>query len=232
MAQWFVLRNEDVAGPYSTDEVKSMAALGQIQDRDLIWGRLQNEWKSLGWWMIEVGNLIAKNKEVRDPRLWHYALNGTAFGPYTRDDLVVQLKEVSLSNEILLWTKGMKAWAPIFEFNDILDAVGVNKRQFPRADIEGKVQIKMGPQTVDGVLQTVSEGGFGAIGLQGLTVGQILPAELESDGFYDPIHVKAEVRYITDEGYVGFRFQNLSTEAKSAIVQYVRGYGRTVVKAA
>lgn len=209
-----------------------MAALGQVEDRDLIWGRLQSEWKPLGWWMIEVPNLIAKNREVRDPRLWHYALNGTAFGPYTRDDLLIQLKEVNLSGEVLLWTKGMKAWAPIFEFNDILDAIGVNKRQYPRAEIEGKVQIKLGTQLLEGTLETVSEGGFGAENLNGLTVGQVLPVELISDAFYDPLHVKAEVRYITDGGYVGFRFQNLGSEARSAVVQYVKGYGRTFVKAA
>jgi hypothetical protein len=232
MSLWFVLRNEDVSGPLSTDEVKTMAALGQLVDKDLIWGRLQNEWKPLAWWMIEVGNLIAKNKEVRDPRLWHYAINGASFGPFTRDDLVVQLKDVVLSSDLLLWTKGMKAWAPIFEFNDVLDAIGVNKRQFPRADIEGKLTIKMGTQVLEGTLQTVSEGGFGATGIQGLTVGQVLPVELESDAFYDPLHLKAEVRYITDSGYVGFKFQNLGSEARSAVVQYVRGYARTMVKAA
>src|SRR5690606_6063040 len=108
------------------------------------------------------------------------------------------------------WTKGMKAWAPIFEFNDLLDDLGINKRQFPRADIEGRVSIKVGSQSLDGILLTISEGGFGADQLTGLTVGQTVSVEINSDAFYDPIHAKAEVRYITESGYVGFRFQNIN----------------------
>src|SRR5688572_593259 len=118
MAQWFVLRNEDVSGPYSTDEVKNLAAQGEVQDRDLIWGALQTEWRQIGWWMIELPNLLAKTKPIKDARLWHYAIGGTAYGPFSRDTLVIALKDVQLTPDILVWTKGMKAWAPIFEFND------------------------------------------------------------------------------------------------------------------
>lgn len=232
MVQWFVLQNEDVTGPFSTEEVKALAAQGQFQDSDLIWGRIQNEWKSLGWWMVELPHLITKTKEVRDPRQWHFALNGSSFGPFSREDLVNKLKETNLSGEVLLWTKGMKAWAPIYEFNDILDAIGINKRQFPRADVEGKVSIRVGQQVIEGPILTISEGGFGADQLEGLTIGQIVNIEINSDAFYDTIHARAEVRYIAEGGYVGFKFQNLGVETRSSIVQYVRSSGRTFVRAA
>lgn len=232
MAQWFVLRNDVVTGPFSTEEVKSLATQGEVQDRDMIWGNLQAEWRQIGWWMVELPNLLAQTKQIKDPRQWHFAVNGTAFGPFSRDDLIAKLRETPLTGDILLWTKGMKAWAPIFEFNDILDEVGVNKRQFPRADIEGRVVIKVGNQSVDGILLTISEGGFGADQLQALTPGQVVAVEINSDAFYDPIHAKAEVRYVTDSGYVGFRFQNLNMEGRGAIIQYVRNAGRTFARAA
>ncbi|MGE0762519.1 MAG: GYF domain-containing protein [Bdellovibrionales bacterium] len=227
-----MLRNEDVSGPFSTEEVKNLATQGEFQDRDLIWGRMQVDWKPLGWWMVELPNLLAKTKEVRDPRLWHYAVGGSSFGPFSREDLVVKLKETNLNQEVLIWTKGMKAWAPIYEFNDILDSVGLNKRQYPRAEIEGKVSIKVGQQSLDGNLLVISEGGFGADQLSGLTAGQVVTIEINSDSFYDPIHAKAEVRYVTENGYVGFRFQNINMEARGAIIQYVRSSGRTFVRAA
>lgn len=232
MAQWFVLRNEVVTGPFTTDEVKNLTSQGEVQDRDLIWGTLQSEWRQIGWWMVELPNLLANTKNIKDPRLWHFAVNGTAFGPFSRDDLIMKLKEHQLTQDILVWTKGMKAWAPIYEFNDLLDDIGVNKRQFPRADIEGRVSIKVGTQTVEGILLTISEGGFGADQLQGLTPGQVLAVEINSDAFYDPVHVKAEVRYVTDAGYVGFRFQNLNMESRGAIIQYVRNAGRNFSRAA
>jgi hypothetical protein len=221
-----------VTGPFSTDEVKNLATQGEVQDRDMIWGALQSEWRQIGWWMVELPNLLSKTTQVKDPRAWHFAINGTAFGPFSRDDLMMKLRETSLTGDVLLWTKGMKAWAPIFEFNDILDEIGVNKRQFPRADIEGRVNIKAGNQTLDGVLLTISEGGFGADQLGALTPGQVVSVEINSDAFYEPIHAKAEVRYVTDAGYVGFRFQNLNMEGRGAIIQYVRNAGRTFARAA
>jgi hypothetical protein len=232
MAQWFVLRNEDVMGPYTTDEVKHLAAQGEIQDRDLIWGRLQSEWKPFGWWMIELPNLLARTSEVKDSRAWHYAVSGASFGPFARPDLIEKLKSLGLADDILIWTKGMKAWAPIFEFNDILDEIGVNKRQFPRADIEGRVTLRMGQQTFEGILLTISEGGFGADQLNGVAIGQAFSVEINSDAFYDPVHAKAEVRYITESGYVGFRFQNINMEVRGAIIQFVKSSGRTFVRAA
>ena len=232
MVQWFVLRSEDVSGPFSTEEVKNLAAQGEFQDRDLIWGHMQADWKPLGWWMVELPNLLSKTKEVRDPRLWHYAMNGSSFGPFSREDLVEKLRETNLNQELLLWTKGMKAWAPIFEFNDILDSIGINKRQFPRAEIEGKAIIKIGQQSFEGNLLTISEGGFGADDLKALVAGQVVSVEIQSDSFYDPVHAKAEVRYVTDTGYVGLRFQNLNMEARGAIIQYVKNAGRTFARAA
>jgi hypothetical protein len=232
MAEWFVLRNEQVAGPYSTEEIKSLASQGEIMDRDLIWGKMQSEWKPFAWWMIELPNLLAKTREAVDNRLWHYALGGASFGPFNRQDLVGKLKSLDMNQDILIWTKGMKAWAPVFEFSDLLDEIGVNKRQFPRADIEGRVSIKAGNQTFEGILLTVSEGGFGADQLQGITVGQVVSVEINSDAFYDAIHAKAEVRYITETGYVGFRFQNINMESRGAIIQYVKSSGKTFVRAA
>lgn len=232
MLQWFVLRNEDVRGPYSTDEVKNLTAQGEFRDGDMIWGRIQSDWKPLGWWMVELPNLLARTKEVRDPRLWHYAVGGSSFGPFSREDLIDKLKEANVNQDILVWTKGMKAWAPIFEFNDLLDAIGINKRVFPRADIDGRVVVKSGQQVMEGNLLTISEGGFGADGLPGMTTGASVAIEIISDAFYDPLHMKAEIRYVTESGYVGFRFQNINMESRGAIIDYVRSSGRTFVRAA
>lgn len=232
MVQWFVLRSEDVSGPFSTEEVKNLAAQGEFQDHNLIWGHMQVDWKPLGWWMVELPNLLAKTKEVKDPRQWHFAVAGNSFGPYSREDMIEKLRETNLNQEVLIWTKGMKSWAPIFEFNDILDSIGINKRQFPRAEIDGKAAVKIGTQTFEGNLLTISEGGFGADNLSVVTAGQVVSVEIQSDSFYDPIHAKAEVRYVADSGYVGFRFQNLSMEARGAIIQYVKSAGRTFARAA
>lgn len=233
MVRWFILRNENIKGPFSTEEIKSLNQSGDILDKDLIWGNLQAEWKPVAWWNIELPKLLAQTpKEEKETKLWHYAIQGQSFGPFNREDLIAKLKDNKSNYDILVWTKGMKAWAPIFEFTDLLDAVGINKRQFPRADIDGKVTIKSGPTTIVGNLLMISEGGFGADQIKGLSNAQIVSVEIESDSFYESIHAKAEVRYMTERGYVGFKFQNINMESRSAIVQYVKSAGRTFVKAA
>ena len=126
----------------------------------------------------------------------------------------------------------MKAWAPIYEFTDLLDEIGMNKRQFPRSTIDGKVRVKLGTHEIEGQLLMISEGGFGADQLENISIGQTLQVELVSDAFYEPIPVKVDVRYITEAGYVGFRFQNLSMENRSAIIQYVRSSTKTAIRAA
>jgi len=232
MAQWFILQNDLIEGPFSTDQVKAWAESHPSDSKAMVWGKAQTDWRPIQWWLVEAPDLIKKIHEVQDDRLWHYAVGGKAHGPFTRGDLIGQLKELPMTSDLLLWTKGMPAWAPIFDFYDILNEIGVNRRQHPRADIEGKISFSVRNQTVQGRLLTISEGGLGFDGVPGLQAGDILNTEIDSDSFYDPITVKIEVRYINEHGFVGCRFHGLGSEARSSIIQYVRQSGRTVVRAA
>lgn len=231
MSQWFVLKDDVVEGPFSTEDVKELASRPDV-DHIKVWGQPQKDWRPLSWWMVELPNLLAKSRPLRDDRLWHFATQGVAHGPMTREDLVKGLRQTPLSNDILVWTKGMKAWAPLFEFNDLMDEVGINRRQHPRADIDGYVTFKFELGEKRARLFTISSGGFGCEKVDGLRVGQIVSAELNCDAFYEPVHAKVEIRYGTESGYVGCKFTVLSSEAKSTIVQYVRGSANTMVRAA
>ena len=104
MAQWFVLRNETVRGPFSTEEVKALSSQGQILENDLIWGRAQKEWRAVNWWIVELPRLLERTVESKDSRLWHYAVHGTAYGPFTRDDLIRELRDLQSQSpgELLL----------------------------------------------------------------------------------------------------------------------------------
>jgi hypothetical protein len=121
----------------------------------------------------------------------------------------------------MLWTKGMKEWAPLFEFHDILSDIGVNKRQFPRADLTGKAILKGDGVTMVAPLVSISEGGFGVQVDNPALHGQILTAELHSPVFREVLHVKAEMRYAS-HGVLGMKFTHISPETKGTIIQFVR----------
>lgn len=221
MKHWFAFQNEKVLGPFTTEQMRAMVTNGEISGEQRLWGQPMESWCLAKNWLDRLPALENRNRpsEIQE---WYFALNGDSFGPFNRATLITELKAHRRANDVMIWTKGMKAWSPIFEFYDLMDAIGINRRAFPRAEIEGRVTIKSGDQVAIGVLEVIGEGGFGAVGLQGLQSGQVISAEIHSKSFPETLHVKAEIRDFTDNGYMGCRFIQISMESKSAIIQYVR----------
>ena len=225
MTKWFIAKNEEVSGPYSTEAVQAKVSQGSILGDDWIWSRNLNSWKTISWWLCELPNLAKQDLKPEEEEVWHYAVNDNSFGPLSRVQLISELYQLPNQKGILLWTKGMKAWTPVYEFFDIMDEIGVNRRQFPRASINGNVVVKVDNQTILGKLSTISEGGFGVSGVTQLSSGQHVHAEIKTPHFPNSIHIKAVVQYATSRGFVGFKFENIHMEAKSSIIEYVKGSG-------
>ncbi len=222
MAQWFVTSNDIVEGPFSTEELKSRVQSGTFGESHLIWGRSMQDWRKPSRWLSDLSGLLEKMNADQDYRHWHYSHEGQSLGPMNREKLLEALKNIKRSSDVLIWTKGMKAWAPLYEFHDLMDEVGVNKRQFPRANIVGKITARWEEKACTGQLDTISEGGCGGIGFVDLVPGMTVTLDLESANLFEALKMKAEVRYVNDNGYAGFRFQKLSMETRSAIIQHIK----------
>lgn len=230
--KWFVSKNETIDGPMSTDDVQSKVQNGSFDGSFMIWGAGMEQWQRLDWWARELPRLATHVHPEPVIEAWHYALNGKSHGPLKRDALIAELKNLNSLNDVMLWTKGMKEWAPLFEFHDILTAVGVNKRLFPRADLQGKVILRDGGSTLVAPLMSISEGGVGLHLENGIEPGQQLSIEIHSEVFHENLQAKAEVRYVAG-GVTGLRFTQVSAETKAAIIQFVRqNQPRFVLKAA
>ena len=225
MSQWFVIQNEKVAGPFSESEVKAQVAEGRLLGENQIWGRALNEWKTISWWMKESPQVINASVKPQSEQFWHYAVDGDSRGPFNRVELINELKNQRATNQILLWTKGMKAWADLYEFHDILDELGLNRREHLRTSINGSVIVKYDQLTALGQLKTLSSGGFGAVQLnQQISIGQTVTVELKSEQLGQTVSAKATVQYISDTGFYGFKFQALNMEAKSLIIDYIKNH--------
>lgn len=232
--KWFIQINDRIEGPLTNAELESRIKSGSVEAHDLVWGSGMDQWRSITWWNRE-GEMMQQQTQTSiqaaPVEAWHFALNGSSHGPYKRDELLNELKKVNSLGDVLLWTKGMKEWAPLFEFHDILSAIGINKRQFPRADINGQVTIKTGERTLVAQAVTISEGGMGVVLDEGVVSGQQVSIEIQSPAFRGPVHAKAEVRYMAN-GVCGLRFSNVSQEHKGAIISFVRqSQTRFVLKA-
>jgi hypothetical protein len=222
MNQWFTFHNERVQGPFSTDQMQEMIESRSLSEQHLVWGSPMTKWMNPGAWAMNLASLETQVKRNHTAQMWHYAFDGEAFGPFTRDELIHELKNTKKPHEALLWSKGLKSWSPVFEFYDVMEDIGINRRQYPRARVEGRVALKIDDQNVIGVLQMIGEGGFGASGLSDLNPGQFVSVEILARSFREPIYAKAEVRSVEENGSCGFRFVQISIEAKSKIIQYIR----------
>lgn len=223
MTSWFICENDKVRGPFSSDELKAMAANGTVTLDSLIWGRSQTEWIVINKWLKEVLPTAQDQNDVNTKQMWHYAVGGDSKGPMNRIELIAELKSLRTKDEVLLWTKGMKAWADLYEFHDILDELGMNKREHERAQISGQVIFKIGNVDHIGQLRTISSGGFGCNDLKtSLAIGQVVTLTIQSDQLNLKIMTKATVQYVSDSGFYGFKFNSISMESRTVIMEYIR----------
>ncbi|OFZ11619.1 MAG: hypothetical protein A2Z20_01215 [Bdellovibrionales bacterium RBG_16_40_8] len=220
MGQWFIMQDEKIKGPYAHEEVKALYEGGQITRDCLIWGRSQDNWQGIVLW---INTQHEEEHEMTFEQLWHFAIDGNSKGPLSRKDLVAELRELRYKGEILVWTKGMSAWADIFDFHDLLDEIGINRREHPRAHIAGSVVVKFQDKTMIGLLKTIGPGGFGATQIDSiLTLGQTVTVELKSERLNAPLVAKATVQYASDTGLYGFKFNGINMESRAHIMDYIR----------
>lgn len=226
MFNWFILNRDQVAGPFSTEEIKSNVKSGLFDSQCLIWGHPQEEWKGISWWMNEAETHQYGTLPIKTLMEWHFAVAGEAHGPLPWEKLLSELRKIEQKEDLMLWTKGQKQWTSIFDFPDVMKALGMDRRQHTRAPIVGHVIVRVQEQIIIGKLVDISQGGFGVTQMEGLTKGQIVDVYIKSENFREDIHAKAEVRYLDRKGYTGFRFDQIHMEAKSTIIDYVRGKER------
>jgi hypothetical protein len=219
--KWFVQKEDKVEGPLTADEVRMNLQSMDYLPHHLIWGSGRQNWLTLKAWVEDLPNMHNSTRVEAVEPTWHFALGGQSHGPMAREALITELKKLPSVTEVMLWTQGMKEWVPLYEFHDFLSAVGVNRRQFPRADLAGKAVIKLGGATMIAPLLSISEGGCGIELESGLVTGQAVVLELKSPAFSDTLTAKADVRFV-GTGQVGMKFTHISTEAKSAIIQYIK----------
>lgn len=223
--EWFLNTDEKVEGPYSEETVKSLVDAGQLKTGCLVWGRGQSDWLPVDRWLQTLTKMAeSDNVKPMFNQAWHYAVNGESKGPLSRAELIHELRSYRDKDQILVWTKGMKAWADLFDFHDLLDELNFDRREDTRVDITGTVAAKTdSDRLVKGQLKTVSVGGCGAVGMGSLLqIGNSVTIEVKADAFATPIVTKAQVQYVTDAGFVGFQFDGLNMESKSQVQSYIR----------
>jgi hypothetical protein len=219
--QWFLNNDEDISGPFSTEDIQKQIETGLPKDC-FIWGKAQKDWITVRQWSASLPTLLHTSDKKLTSLKWHMAREGKSEGPYAREDLLHMLSNLSSLEGVMLWNKEMTGWVSVFDLHELMEEIGVDRRHTPRAKIRGTVKVTSGDISSIGQIQTLSEGGLGIIGLENGFPGQELQVEIRAAALGGPIRAKAEIKYVTKSGFTGLHFTQISMEAKSTLIDYIR----------
>ena len=120
-----------------------------------------------------------------------------------------------------------KEWIEIYAFPDLVEKMGISRRKTQRVPILAQFNGKTTKsKNVSYRVITISEGGMGFTENFDLKIGDEVEGQISSPHFFQPINVKADVIYAGLDGYIGLKFSTVTDETKSAIIEYVKKFGK------
>ncbi len=130
---------------------------------------------------------------------------------------------------IMIWDRKSDEWKEIYTFTDIIEKLGISRRQNRRVTILGQFKGKSrSGQDLALRLTTISMGGFGVTDCFDLKIGDEIMGQITSPHFYSPLAISAEVTYAGSHGNVGLKFTSISDEGQALVVDYIKKFGKGV----
>ncbi len=219
--KWFIYYQENVTGPFAAETIYHSHFKNKKDI--LLWSKGQKSWLSFQNWRKYYNQLKAINSQK--PKLWYAENRGEQFGPYTKDQLIQFLSYHKDLSQIYLWTEGQEQWARLFEFNTIMEAIGITRRKFVRAPIVGRVSITRGTQIFYKDISNISVQGLGIKNAFELKAGDLVILKIQSLLIVEDFQAQATIKYVNPSGYAGIEFSKISERSKAYLQDYVKQFG-------
>lgn len=221
--QWFKLVKNQVTGPFKAEDI---LASPPNDKETLFWGKGFSEWKSFNHWKSAVKEIEAEEKNrSENQKSWRFRVLGQEYPYMTYEELIEQLSELEDYREAEIWSDRRADWKEIYFFSEIIDQLGISRRNNPRVPIKADFASK-GYQHGDFVVRAVSisKGGIGTSKIDNVKIGDRVKGVLTSPHLYTPIECEFEAVNTGAENLLGFKFINLPIEAKTAIIEYINKF--------
>jgi len=252
-AKWFLQLNGQVQGPFDQSSIqttlKGLSAESSTQA--LIWKRGLTEWvKADKWQSLEhrtsteaastdmkdlsqsseapEDSLFEKtfNQSFTEDAFYHVQLNSIDQPLMTKTDLMTFIAKQQDVSKISIQDSKTKMWKEVYAFPDIVERLGLSRRKKSRVPILAQFAGKANSQNeISCRVITISQGGIGFTDNFDLKIGDEVEGLISSPHFFQPINIKADVIYVGDDGYIGLKFSQLTDEAKSSIIDYIKKFG-------
>ena len=219
----FISRNGEVLGPYNEQEVRSFAS-----ESDLIWmAGVEADWLTKDEWLAQKKDLKKSHKKKANTVDWYYALRGKRFGPMKKTDLVNDLIKLPSIQDIKLWHKDLADWTDIFEFKDLVFAVGHNNRKNPRVPIEESLMLTT--EDTKGNVQSIICKGV-SLSSEGLGIANLsMPLQKQQKVDLSLAFLQPDLRircFVIDANSetktANLAFSDLQQEAKSLVMDFIQ----------
>jgi len=217
----FICRDGEILGPYSDSELNA-----QIISDDLIWiPGVEKDWLTQNEWQVQKASIKPKRKK-KTPE-WYYAIDGKRFGPMTKMDMIDALLNSKSVEKVQLWHKGLDNWKSIFDFKDIVFAIGHENRNNPRVRIKESLILTV--EGEDKEVQSIICAGV-SLSSEGLGV-ENLSATLKSGqkvdlslNFLDAdLRIRCKVLSTSPVNKTAnLKFSDLQQEAKALVMDFIQ----------
>jgi hypothetical protein len=138
--------------------------------------------------------------------------------------LIAKQQDVS---KVSIQDPNTKDWKDVYAFPDIVERLGLSRRKQLRVPILAQFTGKSN-KNAEATYRviTISQGGMGFTENYDLKIGDEVEGQISSPHFFQSLSVKAEVIYAGQDGYIGLKFSAVPDEAKAAIIEYVKRFGK------
>jgi hypothetical protein len=224
---WFLYSNDVVSGPFSTETVQEKIATGVLGANPHIWWKGQREWIPVSTWIGQVDRIVQTANDRAQKPVWYVDSGKSPTGPLTEKELIEHLKACSSLARVRLWAVGMEKWTSLFELSDVMELLGLSRRENERAPLMGTVAVSRSNDDPQGFVlraASISAAGMGVQGRHDLRAGDSISVIVKSGEIPAPLHLRGEIAYVTSNGYAGIRFETVHPEAQSLIVEYVKKF--------
>lgn len=226
---WFVFKNNVVSGPFQTEQIREQVQSEQIPNTAFIWCKGQREWIPAWNWEAQLVNLSDGAASFSTPTQpsWYYDAGASTHGPMSQAELIQQLKSSTDLNRTRVWAVGMPRWTSLFEVPELMEQLGMNHREHPRAPLLGSVVISKASEDAQSTLMkasSISVGGLGLRGAHSFQKGDLVNLVVKASELSGPIHIQGEIVYTTKSECTGIRFSKIHPETQSIIFDYVKRF--------
>ncbi len=247
MSKWFLQFQGQVQGPFNNETLESaLANMGeQNMENTLVWKRGLTEWIKSTKWKLESADFANSENTVsadiqtttNRPKPFSETFTESAFYRVQLNfvdqplmskvelySFISKLKDIST---LSIQNPKTKEWSDVYAYPEIVERLGLSRRKHPRVPILANFSGSSNKTSELNVkVVTISEGGMGFTEVFDLKIGDTVEGQISSPHFFQPLNVNADVIYSGLDGYIGLKFTQINDEAKSAIVDYVKKFGK------